>query len=301
MSSPGDVVLLPDAGPLITLAYADALDLLLRPVWSVALVDRVLHEVTRNPTPTSEKLARWAAARKLPVLPTRIGQHYGESQSSEAAATRKSNLGELAIQEAMNFFALELPPKIAVFLFEDHKIARAGFLVPDNCRKVPAVHPQLGCGRRVNKAQKRSVQKEARGAGEDLGRRIELVAENGVADSLQVHPHLVRAPGFQEEVDPRRIQRRLAARHAQPGARGLADGVVHHLARAVGPIGDQRQFDHALARRRAPGQGEQNLGYQGTTLSSNIRRDTVPPEPGNPLKPTPLKPALASSLRRHYD
>jgi hypothetical protein len=26
--------------------------------------------------------------------------------------------------------------RVTVFLFEDHKIARAGFLLPDNCRKV---------------------------------------------------------------------------------------------------------------------------------------------------------------------
>ena len=55
--SPADIALLPDAGPLITLAYADALDLLFKPGWSVILVDMVLHEVTRQKTPTSEKLA----------------------------------------------------------------------------------------------------------------------------------------------------------------------------------------------------------------------------------------------------
>ena len=64
MSAP--VVLLPDAGPLITLAYADALDLLFKPGWPVVLVDMVLHEVTRNRTPTSEKLGQWAVASKLP-------------------------------------------------------------------------------------------------------------------------------------------------------------------------------------------------------------------------------------------
>jgi hypothetical protein len=136
MPSPPDVVLLPDAGPLITLAYADSLDLLFRPGWSVALVDRVLHEVTRNQTPTSEKLARWAETHKLPVLPTRISQRFQQNLSANVVAPRKSNLGELAIQEAMNDFALALPPKTGVFLFEDHKIARASFLVPDNCRKV---------------------------------------------------------------------------------------------------------------------------------------------------------------------
>lgn len=129
-------VLLPDAGPLITLAYADSLDLLFRPGWSVALVDMVLHEVTRNQTPSSEKLAQWVQANKLPALPTRIHAHYQQHVSSNSVPPRKSNLGELAIQEAMNNFALEQPPKTGVFLFEDHKIARASFVVPDNCRKV---------------------------------------------------------------------------------------------------------------------------------------------------------------------
>ena len=125
-----NVVLLPDAGPLITLAYADALDVLFKPGWSVMLVDMVLHEVTRNQTPTSEKLAQWAKSKALPVVPTKTFQHY------QRTAARKSNLGELAIQEAMNDFALEQPPKTGVFLFEDHKIARVSFLVPDNCRKI---------------------------------------------------------------------------------------------------------------------------------------------------------------------
>lgn len=136
MASPAEIVLLPDAGPLITLAYADALDLLFKPGWSVALVDMVLHEVTRNQTPTSEKLAQWAETHKLPLLPTRIGQLHQQQLSADTAVQRKSNLGELAIQEAMNDFALERSPKTGVFLFEDHKIARASFLVPDNCRKI---------------------------------------------------------------------------------------------------------------------------------------------------------------------
>jgi hypothetical protein len=36
----------------------------------------------------------------------------------------------------MSGFALHTPPKTGVFLFEDHKIARASFLLPDCCRKV---------------------------------------------------------------------------------------------------------------------------------------------------------------------
>lgn len=129
-------VLLPDAGPLITLAYADALDLLLQPGWPVVLVDMVLHEVTRNQTPTSEKLAQWVAASEVSMRPTRTFQHHRQTLAANPAAARTTNLGELAIQETMNDFALEQPRRTGVFLFEDHKIARTSFLLPENCRKI---------------------------------------------------------------------------------------------------------------------------------------------------------------------
>lgn len=129
-------VLLPDAGPLITLAYADALDVLFHPGSSVALVDMVLHEVTRNQTPSSQKLADWATHHPVPILKTQIFERYQQSLSLGGSPPRRANLGELAIQEAMNGFALEPAPRVGVFLFEDHKIARSGFVVPDNCRKV---------------------------------------------------------------------------------------------------------------------------------------------------------------------
>ncbi|MBI5619100.1 MAG: hypothetical protein HY943_22725 [Gammaproteobacteria bacterium] len=131
-----NVALLPDAGPLITLAYADALDLLFKPGWPIVLVDMVLHEVTRNQTPTSEKLAQWAAAGKVPVRATRSFQHHQQTLAANPTAARTANLGELAIQETMNDFALDQPQRTGVFLFEDHKIARASFLLPDNCRKI---------------------------------------------------------------------------------------------------------------------------------------------------------------------
>jgi hypothetical protein len=128
--------LLPDAGPLITLAYADSLDLLFKPGWSVELVDMVLHEVTRNLTPTSKKIAQWVELNKLPVLTTKIHQRHQMDLFSSSTLPRKSNLGELAIQEMMNLLASDRPMDMGVFLFEDHKIARASFILPDNCRKV---------------------------------------------------------------------------------------------------------------------------------------------------------------------
>jgi hypothetical protein len=134
-ASAADIALLPDAGPLITLAYADALDLLKKPGWTVMLVDMVVHEVTRNRTPTSDKLAAWFTAARIPVLPTSTFRHFQQA-GSQPAPPRKSHLGELAIQEAMNQCALQAPPRAGVFLFEDHRIARASFMLPDNCRKI---------------------------------------------------------------------------------------------------------------------------------------------------------------------
>ena len=131
-----NVALLPDAGPLITLAYADALDLLFKPGWPIVLVDMVLHEVTRNQTPTSEKLAQWAASGQVSVRATRTFRHHQQRLAANPATARSAHLGELAIQETMNDFALDQPRQTGVFLFEDHKIARASFLLPDNCRKI---------------------------------------------------------------------------------------------------------------------------------------------------------------------
>jgi len=126
-------VLMPDAGPLITLAYAQSLDLLCKPGWPVRIVDMVLHEVTRNITPTSEVIRQWVQSNDVKVVATRTFAGY---QGAQHAAVRKANLGELAIQEVMNEMALSEPEQIAVFLFEDHKIARASFLLPANCRKI---------------------------------------------------------------------------------------------------------------------------------------------------------------------
>lgn len=129
------VILLADASPLITLAYADALDVLLLPNWQVQMVDMVLHEVTRNPTPTSQKIAAWVAQQQLLVRETRIYQRYIASLNA-GEKPRKANLGELAIQEVMSEFALQARPVTGVFLFEDHKVARASFVLPEDCHKI---------------------------------------------------------------------------------------------------------------------------------------------------------------------
>jgi hypothetical protein len=132
-------ILVPDAGPLITLAYAEQLTLLQRPGWPVHLVDMVLHEVTRNLTPTSEAIAAFVDAQRLTVVSTETLRVYEKRQAAAArnrVPLRKAGLGELAIQEYMTRLGLEEPPPLAMFLFEDHKIARTSFHLPTNVRRV---------------------------------------------------------------------------------------------------------------------------------------------------------------------
>lgn len=133
-------ILVPDAGPLITLAYAGGLDLLLRPDWPVHIVDMVRVEVTRNPTPTREAIAAFIEQQRLTIVATEVGQRYQQHLADPSAShdppLRKAGLGELAIQEYMLRLGLEERPTPAVFLFEDHKIARRSFYVPDHVRRI---------------------------------------------------------------------------------------------------------------------------------------------------------------------
>lgn len=96
----------------------------------------VLHEVTRNETPTSMAIGAWVSRNKLPLLRTDIHQDYLASLADDSARPKKANLGERAIQEAVSKLVLCCPETVSVSLFEDHKIARAGFVLPESCRKV---------------------------------------------------------------------------------------------------------------------------------------------------------------------
>ena len=148
MAAASDITLLPDAGPLITLAYAEALDVLFKPGWRVAVVDMVQHEVTRNETPTNARLAKWLRGKSVALVPTqtfaqyqKLQQETRQSALQSGAETslplrKKANLGEMAIQETINALALEQPRSASVLLFEDHRIASTNFFLPDGCQKV---------------------------------------------------------------------------------------------------------------------------------------------------------------------
>jgi hypothetical protein len=84
---------LPDAGHCITLAHAEALELLAELGWPVWMVDMVLEELTRSETPTSARIAEWVRSREIPLVASEVCRR--------AAGRRQRHLGEMAIQETM--------------------------------------------------------------------------------------------------------------------------------------------------------------------------------------------------------
>lgn len=94
----------------------------------------VLHELTRTQTPTSEAIATWVLSNGFVIETTETYKHY---KINDADAERKQrNLGELAAQELMLELSRRMPSTKLIFLFEDAKVAKAGFVLPDQCSKV---------------------------------------------------------------------------------------------------------------------------------------------------------------------
>ena len=77
------------------------------------------------------------------------------------------------------------------------------------------LHPEHCCGRRVVEGQNRGVQQQARRTGGDGGRGVEFVAEQWMADGLEVHPQLVRAAGFRKQFEAGGIARGVVGEDAQ--------------------------------------------------------------------------------------
>ncbi len=107
-----EVILVPDAGPLITLAYADSLDLLFKSAWSVEIVGMVLHELTRNKT--SRKTKTLLTARKARFLTgvhskvrTRSFLIFLEQKGRIPSAV---DIERKAIQAGRSFSNLRFPP-----------------------------------------------------------------------------------------------------------------------------------------------------------------------------------------------
>jgi predicted nucleic acid-binding protein len=124
-----------DAGPLITLAVADALDTLKLLQTRILIPDMVYFEVTRYvQKPGAQIVISWLQANRqvVEIAATEEFVEFSELLSINPAA-RTRNRGEHAAAEVL-FNALEKGADAGLLLFEDSDIRTANFLVrlPDN-------------------------------------------------------------------------------------------------------------------------------------------------------------------------
>ena len=120
-----------DSGPLITLAVARSLDVLLLPGLPMIVPDMVRFEVIRDLSkPGAEEVAQWIRENEGPALRVASTEVFEEYQVLAQArpATKAANRGEQAAAEVLSK-ELEAKDHGAVLLFEDSGIRKQNFLV----------------------------------------------------------------------------------------------------------------------------------------------------------------------------
>lgn len=134
--TPRVALLVPDAGPLISLGKAGRLEILLKLSLHVYVVDQVLYETTRDPW--HEDARRIAAF----VRENQGSVHVFETEVGRAAAARRAagetsrqrGQGEAAVAEFLARLdeVLEQPDDRALILFEDSDVRTGVFLTAAN-------------------------------------------------------------------------------------------------------------------------------------------------------------------------
>ncbi len=130
------VLLIPDAGPLISLAKADRLRLLLAPGLPVVVADQVLFEATRDTRhEDARRIAEFVRAYPDAVLKFRTA--VGDAAAARRAAGetgRQKGQGEAAVAELLARLdeITQAPDDPVLLLYEDSDVATKRFVLPGN-------------------------------------------------------------------------------------------------------------------------------------------------------------------------
>lgn len=130
MSRPYSLIV-PDATPLITLAAADALDLLLKPGIPVAVPDGVHFEAVRFPAKLgATDIVEWLQHNSAVRIEATV-----EFQNAvillNAGQKRVPGLGERCAIELVNVLAKRAPGSRSIILYEDSDVLGMRMLRPD--------------------------------------------------------------------------------------------------------------------------------------------------------------------------
>jgi hypothetical protein len=118
-------LIIPDAGPLISLGKADRLEVLLKPGLPLYIVDQVLYEATRDP--------RHVDARRIAAF-VRSNSRAVAARRAAGETGRQKGQGEAALAEFLARLdeVLDHPYDRALLLFEDSDIRTGVFLTAAN-------------------------------------------------------------------------------------------------------------------------------------------------------------------------
>lgn len=124
-------LIIPDATPLITLAAADSLDLLLKPGLPIAVPDGVHFEAVRFPTKLgAADLVQWLQDHpEVRIEPT--VEFQNAMILFEAGRRRVPGLGERCAIEVADLIARRAPDRRSILLYEDSDVLGMRMLRPD--------------------------------------------------------------------------------------------------------------------------------------------------------------------------
>lgn len=133
------VIVVPDAGPLISLAKAERLDLLLALKLPVYVMDQVYWEATQNrDKPDALAIAAFVAAHSdlFHIAETETGENARFAREAGRVGKRQSGLGEAAISEFLTGFEARFADTAALLIYEDSDFMRKRIVIPDNVHVV---------------------------------------------------------------------------------------------------------------------------------------------------------------------
>lgn len=160
--------MVPDAGPLISLAKADCLDLLLRLGFPLYVVDQVRFEVTRNKQ-YLDAVRIESFIQNHPDSVREFSTAVGQAAAvrREAGEVRQPGQGEAAIAEFLQRLEEVTgdPDSPVLLLFEDSDVRKSRFVLSDNVHVVSTLGLLRGLERRGIIPSTEEVWKQIEAAG----------------------------------------------------------------------------------------------------------------------------------------
>lgn len=192
-------LIVPDTGPLITLAAAESLDYLLYPGVPVYVPDAVFYEATlKSDALGAQSIAEWTQQHSDQVHAL-VTQVFADHLAALAAGVTRGlrDLGERAAIEAIRYSLTLAVHERAVFITEDDRLLKGTYVIlgEDRDRMIPITTRDflegLEAARRIQSAEE--VYRRAEDAGRLASRRAALAADHGRARQA-VETLLARRP-----------------------------------------------------------------------------------------------------------